>query len=166
MSKNVRVYRSTSRALQPTKTKPTRAPQLSRRSPTGTKGERQPNNLDPISKGGLPQHRPTIDQSSFRKHAIKPRATAYSYPTSSFAGGTSGTSIFGSGLEGDSLLKAYYDTVIKPLAPRGNASKNRPSSSSCGKSVFQYNQFHGRGVVFRQNCRGAFWRARLRIGSF
>lgn len=137
------MYELIGRVFYRSKMNPTRAPQQSQRSSTSTKEEGQPNKLSPPSKGGLPLHGSTINSTNFRTRSIKPQATAYSHPTSSFAGGTSRTSIFGSGSEGDSLLRVYHDTVVKPLIDRaGDGRKSRRVFSLRGEPAFQYTAFY------------------------
>ncbi|CAM9113630.1 unnamed protein product [Ectocarpus sp. 6 AP-2014] len=62
-------------------------------------------------------------------------SSAYSTPTSSFAGGRCGTQIFaavsGGGGGGD-LLKAYHDAVVQPLGKAETRPRARSSSSSNG----------------------------------
>lgn len=65
------------------------------------------------------------------------RSAMYMNPTSSFAGGRTGTQIFAavSGVSdsGHSLLRAHHDAVIQPLMKWGNRDAARGSSSSPGK---------------------------------
>lgn len=57
----------------------------------------------------------------------------YTPPTSSFAGGKTGTFIFASTSGGDRLLQAHYDAVIKPLLERSDAHNAVTRSSPSGE---------------------------------
>lgn len=97
---------------------------LSKNAPSSTKGSvRRQGSREGITTG--------------RKStpAVKPQMMLYSHPTSSFAGGTRGTTIFDLGSGADGLLKAHYDTVVKPLVEKTrNARGSHRALSSHGES--------------------------------
>lgn len=117
---------------------PSHMQQLSRRTPTSEDDARhQTKNAISSTKESVRRRRSTegITTGSTAATAVKPQTMLYSHPTSSFAGGRHGTSVFELGSGADSLLKAHYDTVVKPLVEKTyNARRSHRALSSHGGS--------------------------------
>ncbi|CAN0321222.1 unnamed protein product [Ectocarpus fasciculatus] len=93
-----------------------------------------------------------------RIRRVKSRSSAYSTPTSSFAGGRCGTQIFaavsGGGGGGDDLLKAYHNAVVQPLVKAETRPGARSSSSSSKGVRLSYNNPRPKDVGSSKNSAG------------